>query len=192
MRPLLLSFLATLAVACTPADPPGTAADRVTAIVGATVIHPERDGADAVAASTTIVVRGSRIAAVGPAASTPVPAGAEVIDARGRWVIPGLVDAHVHFFQSGNLYTRPDAMDFNAVVPYAQEVARNKARLPETFRVWLRSGVTSVADVGGPFWNFDVRDAAARNPAAPRVAIAGPLISMVDRVKLDLGDPPII
>jgi hypothetical protein len=37
------------------------------------VIHPERDGADAVAPNTTIVVRGSRIAAVGPAASTPVP-----------------------------------------------------------------------------------------------------------------------
>src|SRR5206468_1836491 len=47
-------------------------------------------------------------------------------------------------------------------------------------------------DIGGPFWNFEMRDAAARSPAAPRVAVAGPLISMVDRVKLDLGDPPII
>jgi imidazolonepropionase-like amidohydrolase len=172
MRPLFLAILATLAVACTPADQSATT-DRVTAIVGGTVIHPERDGADAVAPNTTIVVRGTRIAAVGPAASTPVPAGAEVIDARGKWVIPGLVDSHVHFFQSGNLYTRPDAADFNAVVPYKQEVARNAARLPETFKVWLRSGVTSVADVGGPFWNFDVRDAAAKSPAAPRVAVAG-------------------
>jgi imidazolonepropionase-like amidohydrolase len=47
-------------------------------------------------------------------------------------------------------------------------------------------------DVGGPFWNFEVRDAAAKSAAAPRVHVAGPLISMVDRVKLDLGDPPII
>ncbi len=47
-------------------------------------------------------------------------------------------------------------------------------------------------DIGGPFWNFEVRDAALKSPAAPRVAVAGPLISMVDRVKLDLGDPPII
>jgi imidazolonepropionase-like amidohydrolase len=46
--------------------------------------------------------------------------------------------------------------------------------------------------VGGPFWNFDVRDAALRTEIAPHVAVAGPLISMVDRVKLDLGDPPII
>ena len=192
MRPLQLLLIATLAVACTPADQSKPLGDRATAIVGATVIHPERDGAASVSANTTIIVRGARIAAVGPAASTPVPEGATVIDARGKWVIPGLVDSHVHFFQSGNLYTRPDAADFNAVVPYAQEVARNKARLPETFKVWLASGVTSVADVGGPFWNFDVRDAAARSGSAPRVAVAGPLLSMVDRVKLDLGDPPII
>ena len=107
-------------------------------------------------------------------------------------MIPGLIDGHVHFFQSGNLYTRPDAADFNAVVPYAKEVARNKARLPATFKVWLASGVTSVVDVGGPFWNFDVRDRARANPAAPRVAVAGPLISMIADPPLDLGDPPII
>ena len=104
-------------------------------------------------------------------------------------MIPGLVDSHVHFFQSGNLYTRPDAADFNAVVPYADEVARNKARLDATFKVWLASGVTGVVDIGGPFWNFDVRDRAAASAAAPRMAVAGPLISMVDRPQLDLGDP---
>jgi imidazolonepropionase-like amidohydrolase len=183
---LVLSTLALLSVpaAVRPAEP-------VTAIVGATVIHPERDN-DVATPDTTIVVRGSRIEAVGPRAATPVPRGARVIDAKGRWVIPGLIDAHVHFFQSGNLYTRPDGADFNAWMPYAKEVARNKARLPFTFRVWLASGVTSVVDIGGPFWNFEVRDAARRSDAAPRVVVAGPLISMVDRVKLDLGDPPII
>jgi len=46
-------------------------------------------------------------------------------------------------------------------------VQRNQARLPQTFRVWLASGVTSVADVGGPFWNFQVRDAARNSAAAP-------------------------
>ena len=54
------------------------------------------------------------------------------------------------------------------------------------------SGVTSVADVGGPFWNFEVRDAARASAAAPRVATTGPLISMIPRPALDLGDPPII
>jgi imidazolonepropionase-like amidohydrolase len=162
------------------------------AIVGVTVVNPERDGADATMADATVIVSGNRISAVGPRASTPVPSGATRIDGKGRWLIPGLIDGHVHFFQSGNLYTRPDGADFNAVVPYAQEVSRNKARLAATFKVWLASGVTSVIDIGGPFWNFDMRDIADKTSAAPRVEVAGPLISMVDRVKLDLGDPPII
>src|SRR5213593_2179040 len=172
------------AVQCQAAD--------VTAIVGATVVHPDRDLPSAVAPNSTVIIAGSRIEAIGAASSTPVPAGAKRIDGKGKWVVPGLIDSHVHFFQSGNLYTRPDVADFNAWMPYAKEVERNKARLPATFKLWLASGVTSVVDIGGPFWNFEMRDAAAASRAAPRVAVAGPLISMVDRVKLDLGDPPII
>lgn len=187
---LLIALIALL-----PAAGSARAADSggpLVAIVGATVVHPERDGADAVSANTTVVIRGARIESLGPRDSVTVPKGATVIDGHGKWVVPGLTDAHVHFFQSGNLYTRPDVADFNGVVPYAQEVARNKARLPATFKIWLASGVTSVVDIGGPFWNFEVRDAAAASPAAPRVAVAGPLLSMVDRPQLDLGDPPII
>ena len=179
-----------LAAALILAAMPGRAADI--AIIGATVIHPERELPAAVAANSTIIINGNRIERVGPAGSTPVPKGATRIDGKGKWVIPGLIDTHVHFFQSGNLYTRPDVADFNAVVPYAKEIERNKARLAATFKVWLASGVTSVVDIGGPFWNFEMRDAALASPAAPRVAVAGPLISMIDRVKLDLGDPPII
>src|SRR5213592_3098771 len=170
---------------------PCQAAD-VTAVVGATVVHPDRDLPSAVASNSTVIIVGSRIEAIGPSGSTPVPAGATRIDGKGKWVVPGLIDAHVHFFQSGNLYARPDAADFNAWIPYAKEVERNKARLPATFKVWLASGVTSVVDIGGPFWNFDMRDAAVKTDAAPRVAVAGPLISMIDRAKLDIGDPPII
>src|SRR5882762_7587076 len=182
-----------LAAALILAGAPCQAAETsITAIVGATVIHPDRDRPSAVAANSTVIISGRRIESIGPASSTPVPAGATRIDGHGKWVVPGLIDSHVHFFQSGNLYTRPDVADFNAWMPYAKEVARNKARLAATFKVWLASGVTSVVDIGGPFWNFDVRDAALKSPAAPRVAVAGPLLSMIDRVKLDLGDPPII
>ncbi len=124
--------------------------------------------------------------------STAVPAGAQVIDGSGKWLIPGLTDAHVHFFQSANPYTRPDAADLTAVIPYASEFARNKARLPATFKVWIASGVTSVVDVGGPMWNFEVRDAARAAAIAPEVAVAGPLISMIADPPLELNDPPII
>jgi imidazolonepropionase-like amidohydrolase len=169
-----------------------SAAEKITAIVGATVLHPELEGAAVAAADSTILVAGNRIMAVGPAAQTRVPRGATVIDAHGKWVIAGLIDSHVHFFQSGDLYTRPDVVDLNSLVPYGEEVRRNQARLSQTFKVYLASGVTSVADVGGPFWNFEVREAARASHAAPRVATTGPLISMVDRPQLDLGDPPII
>lgn len=45
----------------------------------------------------TIVIRGERIVEVGPAASVAVPAGATVIDATGKAVLPGLWDMHTHF-----------------------------------------------------------------------------------------------
>jgi imidazolonepropionase-like amidohydrolase len=181
----------TLALVAALALAPSAHAGSI-AIVGATVIHPELGMPRAVARDSTVIIDGSRIVRIGPAKSTAVPKGATVIDGKGKWVTPGLIDAHVHFFQSGNLYTRPDAADFNAVVPYEKETERNKARLPATFKVWLASGVTSVVDIGGPFWNFDMRDSSLKTEAAPRVAVAGPLISMVDRAKLDIGDPPII
>jgi imidazolonepropionase-like amidohydrolase len=165
---------------------------RVLAVVGATVVHPQRSAEEARWPDATIVVVNNRIVAVGPRQAIGVPREATVIDGRGLYVVPGLGDAHVHFFQSGNLYTRPDVADFNAWMPYAREVARNQARLPATFKVWIASGVTSVVDVGGPFWNFDVRDQAMKTEAAPRVAVAGPLISTVDDPPLDIGDPPII
>jgi len=44
----------------------------------------------------TVVVRGSRIESVGPAARVAVPTGARVVDGRGKFVIPGMWDMHVH------------------------------------------------------------------------------------------------
>jgi len=43
----------------------------------------------------TIVVRGGRIESVGRNAVAP-PAGAQVVDVKGRWLLPGFVDAHAH------------------------------------------------------------------------------------------------
>jgi imidazolonepropionase-like amidohydrolase len=171
---------------------PLPAAERAVAIVGVTVIHPERAGDAAVVPDSTVLIVGERIRAVGAARTTAVPAGAQVIDGRGKWLVPGLTDAHVHFDQSGNLYARPDIADLTGWMPYVKEQARNRARLPSTFRVWLASGVTNVVDIGGPMWTFDVREAARRSDAAPIVAAAGPLVSMIARPQLDTGDPPIV
>ena len=73
--------------------PPAQAADGPVVIKGATLIDGtgRRPIADA-----TIVIDGGRIVAAGPRAAVSAPAGAKEIDATGKFVIPGLMDANVH------------------------------------------------------------------------------------------------
>jgi imidazolonepropionase-like amidohydrolase len=167
--------------------------EQPVALVGATLV--DGDGGAPIP-NSVVILRGDRIEAAGPRATTRIPRGARTVDVAGKWITPGLVDAHVHFFQSGSIYTRPDGIDLNATVPYAEDVARSKSHLQETFDRYLASGVTTVVDAGGPRWNFEVRDRAAAAEHAPRVAVAGPLIATEptpnqQRLILD-GDPPII
>ena len=56
-------------------------------------------GAPALAAAT-VLIQGRRIIAVGPATAVEIPAGALVIDGRGKFLIPGLIDTHVHIASS--------------------------------------------------------------------------------------------
>jgi imidazolonepropionase-like amidohydrolase len=65
------------------------------ALTNARILTMTGDAAGAIE-SGTVVIRGDRIVAVGPSASTQVPAGATVIDASGKTILPGLVDAHAH------------------------------------------------------------------------------------------------
>lgn len=70
----------------------------VNAITGATVI----DGTDrAPIRDAVIVIRGSRISQVGSRREVRIPPGARIISARGKFVIPGLGDAHNHIDQDG-------------------------------------------------------------------------------------------
>ncbi len=159
------------------------------ALVNGTLINP---GKSQIVQNATIIIDGDRIAAAGDATTISVPKEARTIDCKGKFILPGYIDTHVHFFQSGDLFTRPDGADLNSVRPYKEEIAWVKSHLNDIFARYLRSGITSVVDVGGPFWNFEVRKIANSTPKAPRVAVAGPLISSVSREKLDLGDPPIV
>jgi imidazolonepropionase-like amidohydrolase len=65
----------------------------VTAFVNVTVLP--MDG-DRVLAGQTVLVQGDRISAVGQSSRVPIPDGAMRIDARGKFLMPGLVDLHVH------------------------------------------------------------------------------------------------
>lgn len=182
-------FAVLLALGCRSAPPsaPSQATTQGTTFVRGTLIRPDGKLVD----DAVVAIDGTHIARVGTAREIPIPPGAAVIGESGKWIIPGLIDAHVHFFQSGGLYTRPDVIDLTARVSYAEETRRVRAGLPETFRRYLRAGITSVIDFGGPEWNFEMRELATRTPLAPRVAVAGPLLSSLARPQLDLGDPPI-
>lgn len=67
--------------------------NHVVAIVGATLIDG-RGGAPLT--DSTVVIRGEKIIAVGKRGSINIPAGAEVIDAKGLTLLPGLIDSHFH------------------------------------------------------------------------------------------------
>jgi imidazolonepropionase-like amidohydrolase len=159
------------------------------ALVGGTVINPA-DGETI--ENAVLVIDGEKIESVASRREAGVPVGSKWVDCKGKFILPGYIDTHVHFFQSGDLFTRPDGVDLTKVRPYANEIAWIKKNLPDTFARYLRCGITSVVDVGGPFWNFEVRKIANSTAKAPRVAVAGPLISSVSRPQLDLGDPPIV
>jgi imidazolonepropionase-like amidohydrolase len=176
----LTSFLFALMVA--------TAQAEKFSLVGATVINPA-DGK--VMPNATVVINGDKIERVSMGKQDAASLGKQ-IDCAGKFIIPGLIDTHVHFFQSADLFTRPDGADFNSVRPYKDEVAWIKSHLDDDFARYIRCGITSVVDDGGPMWNFEVRQKANAIAKAPRVAVAGPLISSVSREKLDLGDPPIV
>ncbi|PYJ81255.1 MAG: amidohydrolase [Verrucomicrobia bacterium] len=159
------------------------------ALDGATLVYPDRNEVRYPHTNTTIVINGDRIERIGPKI---LEKGTRVIDCKGKIILPGYIDTHIHFFQSADLFTRPDGADLNSVRPYKDEIAWIKSHLNDVFARYIRCGITSVVDVGGPFWNFEVRKTANATAKAPRVAVAGPLISSVSREKLDLGDPPIV
>jgi imidazolonepropionase-like amidohydrolase len=147
------------------------------ALVGATLV--DGTGAPPVP-DATVVVKDGRIACAGPRSSCPVPAGTDTMDLHGRWIIPGLIDAHVHFAQTGWVDGRPDALDLRARYPYERTVADLEAHPERFFRTYVCSGVTGVFDVGGYPWSWGLRQRAEGDLTAPHVAAAGPLLSTVD------------
>jgi imidazolonepropionase-like amidohydrolase len=120
-------------------------ADSTQAITHATLIDPALGATQH--HNMTIVIRADRIASVGPSASLDIPSDAVVHDVSGRFVIPGLWDAHVHLSQTA----------------------------PNAFPLLVTNGVTSVRDMGSDFRQI-VQWKAARAAGAllPRIIAPGP------------------
>ena len=128
----------------------------------------------------SVVITNERIETIGPSKKIKDPTNAIVIDGTGKFLMPGMIDAHIHFFQSGGLYTRPDVVDLRKIMAYEKEKEFGLNNASDYMRRYLRLGITSVIDVGGPFANFTVRDSIAKTTIAPNVLVTGPLFSIVE------------
>ncbi len=131
---------------------PQPAPASITAFLGVNVVPMDEPR---VLAGQTVVVEGGRIAALGSAAEVPVPAGARVIEGGGRYLLPGLVDMHVHLDR--RLGSRPDFGD----AP-----------------LYLAHGVTTVLNLRGEEEQLRWRERiAARELLAPALFTSGDFIN---------------
>lgn len=127
------SLVLSLLSGVLPAAAQGQGAATPVAFVNVTVIDV-RSGSPH--ADQTVVIAGERIATAGPAASVRVPAGTTVVDARGKFLIPGLWDMHVHvtaptlaswafplFLANGVTGVRDLALNVDGLLQYRRAVA---------------------------------------------------------------------
>jgi len=163
MRALALSALVFLA----------TAAGSAQAPLPAFVLQPDRvfDG-ETMHAGWVVVVRGDRIIAAGPPASTSAPGGARTIAMPGTTVMPGLIEGHSHLLL--HPYNETSWNDQVLREPLALRVARGVNHAQAT----LMAGVTTVRDLGSEGAGYaDVGLRQAINEGivpGPRMLVAGP------------------
>ncbi len=149
-------------------------APETTVLQGATLF----DGTgSAPVENSVIIIEDEQITCAGDSDTCSPPADADIMDVSGQYITPGLIDAHVHFFQTGFFDSRPDAMDISDTYPFAEVAAYQKKNPERYYDAYLCSGITGVYDVGGFTWSLDFQDAAERHPFAPHVAASGPLIT---------------
>lgn len=139
----------------------------------------------------SVLINSDKIEQTGAADKIKTAAGIQTIDGSGKYLMPGMTDAHIHFFQSGGLYTRPDVVDLRSKVPYEKEKAFGLNNAADYMNRYLRLGITSIIDVGGPMSNFTIRDSIGKTMLAPNILVTGPLFSMVERDQFG-SDRPII
>lgn len=102
---------------------------------------------------------------------------ATTIDGKGKYLIPGLTDAHIHFFQSAGLYTRPDVIDFRKLVPFQKEIDQSKKEMADIMKWTLYNGITTVIDVGATYNLLTERKKYTDSSFAPTVFMTGPLLT---------------
>jgi len=120
-------------------------------------------------ANAIIVIEDDRILSVDSEDTTHIPNGAKNIDARGQWLLPGMIDAHVHV----------SAQEFIPIPPKGDRTAYMTIIAARNLRCALQAGITAVRDVCGPRMNLALRTAIERGQMiGPRMVTSGKGICM--------------
>ena len=158
MRLVLAGYCGALALTFAPPGDRGTAHPGVVAITHANVVPMT---SDTVIADATVLVRDGRIVAVGPAARVTIPRGAVIIDGRGRYLMPGLADMHVHLF--------------------ADDSATHDSTGPAELGVMIATGVTVARFMIGTQQHLTLRQqVAAGEIVGPQLWVASPQVTGED------------
>jgi imidazolonepropionase-like amidohydrolase len=125
----------------------------------------------------TVVITNDLISNIQPSNKIKIPANGVVIDGKGKYLFPGLTDAHIHFFQNGGLYARPDAIDFRNKMPYTKEIEMSHQTMEDKLRRYLQNGITNVIDVGATNNFLKQRERFKNSVYAPSIYMTGPLLT---------------
>jgi imidazolonepropionase-like amidohydrolase len=190
-RILVVCTALLLACAAAPGAQRG-APNPVIAIVGARLV--DGTGAPPID-NSVIVVSGGRIAAAGPRAQVPVPAGAAVVDGAGKTVIPGLIDVHCHLNQPADVMRKLLPVTLNWGVTTIRMVGNDK---PEIMHVYseARDGKFPSPRVFSAGQGFNI---SGPYPGAPtlkpttadeaREGVRAHKAQKVDFIKIWMGNP---
>lgn len=124
----------------------------------------------------TVVITNGLISKI-QSSKIKIPENLTVIDGTGKYLFPGLTDAHIHFFQNGGLYSRPDAIDLRKVMPYDKEIELSHQTMEDKLRRYVQNGITNVIDVGSTNNFLKQRDTFINIDYAPSIYMTGPLLT---------------
>ncbi|WP_196894056.1 amidohydrolase family protein [Aureivirga marina] len=114
---------------------------------------------------------------------------AEVINGDGKFLMPGLTDAHIHFFQNGGLYSRPDILDLRGDQSYDDEIDLTFSTMEDKLHRYLSYGITNLIDVGATNNLLKKRKEYVNDPKTPSIYMTGPLLTTYkSKVYNDLKD----
>lgn len=157
-----------------------------TFITNVTIVDVEKQK---LLSNQTVIITDNLISNIQKSNKIKVPENATIIDGSDKYLLPGLIDAHIHFFQNGGLYTRPDAIDLRKFKDYEQDITYAKTDMEAKLRRYLQNGITTVIDVGANYNFLKQRNDFTDKPFSPSIFITGPLLTTYEpKVYEGLGE----